>query len=323
MHHWLTRGCTCFAAVDLATAPAPTALRKNPEERPSVLEMVHHPWVELYRARRSMRQLNIMAAAPTSANSSFTTSQVAAAAAAAGAATAGIAGGIPGSSSAAPAGALSAHDHAHHSAVGAAAAALNAAKKNLKHTVTSKVLGVASPLQRADAKIAADKDSLLLHLSAASSPCLLQTPGSSNKLLKAAVNSSAMAAAAAAAKDAAIAASQQHQQQQLQQQLHQQSLPMQAPQQQPPPQQQYVPGAIVPLPTVAAPPVLIKGGSVKVDEQTMSFLFGSGRPAGMNLASQVSAKHASHATTAAAQAASMLQSAEKTNESDMLIHALY
>ncbi|WIA10385.1 hypothetical protein OEZ85_010577 [Tetradesmus obliquus] len=190
------------------------ALRKNPEERPSVLEMVHHPWVELYRARRSMRQLNIMAGVPTSANSSFTTSQVAAAAAAAGAATAGISTAAPASSSAAPAGALSARDHAHHGAVGAAAAVLNAAKKNLKHTVTSKVL--------------------------------------------------------------------------------------------------------------AAPPMLIKGGSVKVDEQTMSFLFGGGRAAGMNLAGQVSAKHASHATAAAAQAATTVQTAaEKTNESDMLIHACY
>ena len=33
------------------------ALRKNPAERPSVLDLVHHTWVELYRARRSMRQL--------------------------------------------------------------------------------------------------------------------------------------------------------------------------------------------------------------------------------------------------------------------------
>jgi hypothetical protein len=69
--------------------------------------------------------------------------------------------------------------------------------------------------------------------------------------------------------------------------------------------------------------VLIKGGSVKVDEQTMSFLFGGGRTAGMNLASQVSAKHANHATAAAAQAASMVQTEEKTNDSDMMIHACY
>lgn len=35
------------------------ALRKNPLERPTVLDMVHHPWIELFRARRSMRQLPI------------------------------------------------------------------------------------------------------------------------------------------------------------------------------------------------------------------------------------------------------------------------
>jgi len=54
------------------------ALCKDPAERPTVLSMVHHPWIELYRARRSMRQLNIptttSAADDHSAASASTTS---------------------------------------------------------------------------------------------------------------------------------------------------------------------------------------------------------------------------------------------------------
>jgi len=37
--------------------PHPTALCKDPVQRPGVLDMLHHTWVEMFRARRSMRIL--------------------------------------------------------------------------------------------------------------------------------------------------------------------------------------------------------------------------------------------------------------------------
>jgi hypothetical protein len=35
------------------------ALCKDPKQRPTCLDMVHHPWIELFRARRSMRVLTV------------------------------------------------------------------------------------------------------------------------------------------------------------------------------------------------------------------------------------------------------------------------
>lgn len=41
------------------------ALSKSPLERPTILEMLHHPWIEQYRTRRSMRQIGQPAVSPT------------------------------------------------------------------------------------------------------------------------------------------------------------------------------------------------------------------------------------------------------------------
>jgi serine/threonine protein kinase len=39
------------------------ALTKDPAKRPSVLQLLHHPWINTYRARRSMRQIPVNTAA--------------------------------------------------------------------------------------------------------------------------------------------------------------------------------------------------------------------------------------------------------------------
>ena len=48
------------------------ALAKNPLDRPTILDMLHHPWVESYRSRRSMRSISAAtqpaAPAPTAAS---------------------------------------------------------------------------------------------------------------------------------------------------------------------------------------------------------------------------------------------------------------
>lgn len=42
------------------------ALTKDASQRPSILQLLHHPWINTYRARRSMRQINLSpAASPT------------------------------------------------------------------------------------------------------------------------------------------------------------------------------------------------------------------------------------------------------------------
>src|SRR5512139_906997 len=38
------------------------ALTKDASKRPSVLQLLNHPWINTYRARRSMRSININAA---------------------------------------------------------------------------------------------------------------------------------------------------------------------------------------------------------------------------------------------------------------------
>lgn len=236
----------------------PTALRKNPEERPTVLEMVHHPWVELYRMRRSMRQINLVAAAPTAATSTFTTSQVAAATAAAGAAigAASVSASCPSltnlsqllhtSPEAAGHGICSngraAADSSNEqqgpmSAAAAAAAALNAVKKNIKQTVANKMMAGAQALQSKPAEPSklGTKEDLHLQLSSASSPCLLGAPKAPNSLLKAAVAGNLAASTGPAAPPA--------------------------------PATPATPAALTP------PGPLLKGGSLKLDADARTFLF--------------------------------------------------
>lgn len=43
-----------------------TALTKDASKRPSVLQLLNHPWINTYRARRSMRSININATSSTS-----------------------------------------------------------------------------------------------------------------------------------------------------------------------------------------------------------------------------------------------------------------
>lgn len=228
-----------------------------------MLEMVHHPWVELYRARRSMRQLNIMAAAPTAATSTFTNTQVAAAAAAAGAALTHMTPSAPaipvGMYNSSPA--VGPQQQQQAGVVFPPIMSGAAGRKQPpKQSVTQKAIGVASPLQR----VALSKEDLTLHLSAASSPCLSLTPGASTaaskSLIKAALKGSAIASAVAAKESAALAA------------------PMAAP-------AGYAKQSSYKLPAavngVAAPPELIKGGSVRLDEEAMTFLFAGGKTAGL------------------------------------------
>lgn len=42
-----------------------SALTKDASKRPSVLQLLNHPWINTYRARRSMRSININAALST------------------------------------------------------------------------------------------------------------------------------------------------------------------------------------------------------------------------------------------------------------------
>lgn len=231
-----------------------TALRKNPEERPTVLDMVHHPWVDLYRMRRSMRQLDLTAGAPTAATSTFTTSQVAAAAAAAGAAigAANVSASCPSlanlSQLLATAPQLAAQESAASpgsseqqgpmSAAAAAAAAINAVKKNLKQSVASKMIAGAHALQGKPAEPSklGTKEDLHAQLSSVSSPCLLAgKPRSPTNLLKAAVASSNLGPAL-------------------------------------PPPQPAAPAAPAVTP---APAGLLKGGSLKLDADARTFLFAS------------------------------------------------
>lgn len=262
----LLRLCT------LSLPACPTALRKNPEERPTVLDMVHHPWVELYRMRRSMRQIPLAAGAPTAANSTFTTSQVAAATAAAGAAigAANVSASCPSLANLSallqnppqaaeqsqaqketPA-AGSAEQQGPLSAAAAAAAALNAVKKNLKQTVANKMIAGASGLHTKPAEPSklGTKEDLHAQLSSASSPCLLATgkpiPRGPTNLLKAAMASNLG------------------------------PLPPLSPLA-PPPAAAAAPVAAAPLtPAALTPPApLLKGGSLKLDAAERTFLFAS------------------------------------------------
>lgn len=243
-------GCSCCARCFLHTA-----LRKNPEERPTVLDMVHHPWVDLYRMRRSMRQLDLTAGAPTAATSTFTTSQVAAAAAAAGAAigAANVSASCPSlanlSQLLATAPQVAAQEPAASpgsseqqgpmSAAAAAAAAINAVKKNLKQSVASKMIAGAHALQGKPAEPSklGSKEDLHAQLSSVSSPCLLtgNKPRGPNNLLKAAVAGSNLGPALPSPPPAAPAAT-----------------------------------AVTP-----APAGLLKGGSLKLDADARTFLFAS------------------------------------------------
>lgn len=237
-----------------------------------MLDMVHHPWVELYRMRRSMRQINLAAAAPTAATSTFTTSQVAAATAAAGAAigAAGVSASCPslanlsqllqvtpqaaagqGSSADVKEGANSsagaatgAEQQGPLSAAAAAAAALSAVKKNLKQTVANKMIAGAHALQGTKAPEVAKletKEELHFQLSSASSPCLLNAgkARAPTNLLKAAVAGN-MAAAATTTTGPAVP---------------------------PTPPSPATPAAVPP------PGPLHKGGSLKLDADARTFLF--------------------------------------------------
>lgn len=51
------------------------SLSKNAVERPTILEMLHHAWVENYRSRRSMRQIPPSTAMPTSSSSASAASR--------------------------------------------------------------------------------------------------------------------------------------------------------------------------------------------------------------------------------------------------------
>lgn len=227
-----------------------------------MLEMVHHPWVELYRMRRSMRQINLVAAAPTAATSTFTTSQVAAATAAAGAAigAASVSASCPSltnlsqllhtSPEAAGHGICSngreaadsnSEQQGPMSAAAAAAAALNAVKKNIKQTVANKMMAGAQALQGKPAEPSklGTKEDLHLQLSSASSPCLLGAgkPRAPNNLLKAAVAGNLAASTGPAAPPA--------------------------------PATPATPAALTP------PGPLLKGGSLKLDADARTFLFAS------------------------------------------------
>jgi hypothetical protein len=235
---------------------ASTALRKNPEERPTVLDMVHHPWVELYRMRRSMRQINLVAGAPTAATSTFTSNQVAAAAAAAGAAigAANVSASCPSlanlsqllqTSPQAVEQASPSKDEQQVplSAAAAAAAALNAVKKNIKQTVANKMIAGAHALQGKPSELSklGTKEDLHTQLSSASSPCLLnaaKTRAPTN-LLKAAMAGNLAAPAAVPAAVVAV----------------------------PPPISAAAPAALAP------PGPLQKGGSLKLDADARTFLF--------------------------------------------------
>lgn len=216
-----------------------------------MLDMVHHPWVELYRMRRSMRQIPLAAGAPTAASSTFTNTQVAAATAAAGAAigAANVSASCPSlanlsallqspppaalsnlgeSREAAPAG-----EQQPMSAAAAAAAALNAVKKNIKQTVAQKMIAGAHALQGKAEPMLVSKEELHAALSSASSPCLLAgagKPRGPSPLLKAAMAAPASAPAPVVASAASPAA-------------------------------------------LAPPPPLHKGGSLKLDADARTFLF--------------------------------------------------
>jgi hypothetical protein len=257
LQHQPARGsktCLCLPCLSCDCA----ALRKNPEERPTVLDMVHHPWVDLYRMRRSMRQIPLAAGAPTAATSSFTNSQVAAAAAAAGAAigaanvsascpalanlsqllqTSPLGAGQQGSKDAA-AGASSSEQQGPMSAAAAAAAALNAVKKNIKQTVAIKMIPGTLQGKPVEQGKLGSKEDLHAQLSSASSPCLLAgKPRGPTTLLKAAMAGNLAAPPAAAA----------------------------AP---------LTPTAMSPA-ALAPPAPLVKGGSLKLDADARTFLFAS------------------------------------------------
>jgi serine/threonine protein kinase len=253
MHHNHTFCSVSACCVSLADAP--TALRKNPEERPTVLDMVHHPWVELYRMRRSMRQINLVAGAPTAATSTFTSSQVAAAAAAAGAAigAANVSASCPSlanlsqllqTSPQAVEQVSPSKDEQQVplSAAAAAAAALNAVKKNIKQSVANKMIAGAHALQGKPSELSklGTKEDLHTQLSSASSPCLLnaaKTRAPTN-LLKAAMAGNLGAPAAIPVAVAAL-----------------------------PPPAAAAPAALAP------PGPLHKGGSLKLDADARTFLF--------------------------------------------------
>jgi hypothetical protein len=216
--------------------------------------MVHHPWVDLYRMRRSMRQIDLTAGAPTAATSTFTTSQVAAATAAAGAAigAANVSASCPSLANlsqllatapqvaaATQESGSSSDQQGPMSAAAAAAAAINAVKKNLKQSVANKMIAGAHALQGKPAELSklGTKEDLHAQLSSASSPCLLSgKPRGPTNLLKAAVASSNLGPAL------------------------------------PPPQ----PAAPAAAPAVVpAPAGLLKGGSLKLDADARTFLFAS------------------------------------------------
>jgi hypothetical protein len=220
--------------------------------------MVHHPWVDLYRMRRSMRQIPLAAGAPTAATSSFTNSQVAAAAAAAGAAigAANVSASCPtlanlsqllqtsplgaGQQDSKEAGAVasSSEQQGPMSAAAAAAAALNAVKKNIKQTVAIKMIPGTLQGKPVEQGKLGSKEDLHAQLSSASSPCLLAgKPRGPTTLLKAAMAGNLAAPPAAAA----------------------------AP---------LTPTAMSPA-ALAPPAPLVKGGSLKLDADARTFLFAS------------------------------------------------
>lgn len=133
----------------------PTALCKDPLQRPTCLEMVHHSWIEMFRARRSMRLLQAFPQAPPGTPCSPAGHQDAAA------------------SSPAPPAALEASSPT-------AAQQKADLKKALKFSATQKQIGHLTSLQRVEAMLA-DESQMSpvtnginsgVQLSAASSPCL-------------------------------------------------------------------------------------------------------------------------------------------------------
>jgi hypothetical protein len=233
--------------------------------------MVHHPWVELFRMRRSMRQINLLSAAPDAASSSFTAGQVAAASAAAGAAItpsghslshlapASAAARLqqPGPGGSSSGGGSSSRDsssqdegHGHASAASAAAAALSEVKKTFKQSVASKVHALQGHSgTKADAKLGSKGD-LHAQLTSASSPCLMHSgmPGMPTARAPAGLRRPAAPPAAAGSIGAPAAAA--------------------------PASPPAMAAPCVAAPAALSPPgALHKGGSLRLDADAKTFLF--------------------------------------------------
>jgi hypothetical protein len=126
--------------------------------------MVHHNWIELFRARRSMRQLPLQPTGAAPAGAAPNGSTMAAAAAAAGSAR--PAAGVKFSPSA-DAGV----EKSSGSASSAAAAAARQKPNMMKFSVTSKCMGESSVLSRVQDRLASGE--LAVQQSAKSSPCMI------------------------------------------------------------------------------------------------------------------------------------------------------